>query len=70
MAVVTALADSPYLTNPGEFRHGKLVFFDFVGLFMVVYSAQVGNIMNFAMAFVILLRIVSKITGRRSVKGV
>ena len=70
LAVVKAMADSPYLTHPDEFRHGRLIFFDFVGLFMVVYSARLGSILNFIAAFATFFRVVSKIFQRRRGKGV
>ena len=70
LAVVKAMANSPYLTHPDEFRHGRLIFFDFVGLFMVVYSARVGTILNFIAAFATFFRVVSKILQQRRGKGV
>jgi len=61
LAIVRALADSPYLTHPGEYRHGKLVYFDVVGHFMVVYTERVGFIVNIACLFAVAVRCVSNI---------
>ena len=45
-ALVRGVATSPLLAHPGEYRHGKVVFFDFLGLFMVVYPERLGAIIN------------------------
>ncbi|XP_078574118.1 endoplasmic reticulum metallopeptidase 1-like isoform X1 [Branchiostoma floridae x Branchiostoma japonicum] len=46
LSIVQHLVDSPYLAYPGEYRHGKTVFFDVIGLFMVVYPHHVAIIIN------------------------
>ncbi|CAH1243705.1 Hypp7143 [Branchiostoma lanceolatum] len=46
LSIVQHLVDSPYLAYPGEYRHGKTVFFDVVGQFMVVYPHNVAIIIN------------------------
>ncbi|KAK6733335.1 hypothetical protein RB195_017219 [Necator americanus] len=42
-ATLLHLLQSPYLENPAEFGDQKNVFFDFFGLFVVVYSEGVAN---------------------------
>ena len=37
---------SPLLPNPGEDKHGKMVFFDFLGLFSVVYPERLAVVIN------------------------
>ena len=46
LAVLKGLANSPFLVNPGEYKHGEVVFFDVVGLFMVHYPERLGVIIN------------------------
>eukprot|EP00058_Branchiostoma_floridae_P021432 XP_002606922.1 hypothetical protein BRAFLDRAFT_91691 [Branchiostoma floridae] len=46
LSIVQHLVNSPYLAYPGEYRHGKTVFFDVIGLFMVVYPHHVAIIIN------------------------
>lgn len=48
LAVVTELANSPFLVDPGKDKHGKVTYFDFLGLFMVVYPERLGTILNCA----------------------
>ncbi len=69
LAFVKALANSPYLSEPGEYRHGSLVFFDVVGLFMVFYPARVGYIINAVVATFVFLGIFRKISGSASGPG-
>ncbi|EYC07720.1 hypothetical protein Y032_0069g362 [Ancylostoma ceylanicum] len=45
-ATLLYLLQSPYLDNPAEFGDQKNVFFDFLGLFVVVYSEGVANAVN------------------------
>lgn len=40
------LANSPLLGDPGADRHGKVVFFDILGLFSVVYPERIAVIIN------------------------
>ncbi|XP_025109431.1 endoplasmic reticulum metallopeptidase 1-like [Pomacea canaliculata] len=46
LALLKALVSSPNFVDPGEFRHGSLVFFDFLGLFMIAYPAELATILN------------------------
>eukprot|EP00731_Ephydatia_muelleri_P019134 Em0011g1174a len=52
VALVKGVANSPFLAHPGDYKHGKVVFFDFLGLFMVVYPERVGLILNTAVVLV------------------
>lgn len=63
LALVTALANTPLLPDPGEYRHGRLVFFDVLGHFMIVYPLRVGTILNGITVVVSLLAIAKKIAG-------
>jgi len=58
LAIARAVADSPYLTDPGEYRHGKLIFFDFLGHFMISYTERIGLILNLACLVAVAVRFV------------
>lgn len=45
-ALIGTLADSPQLETPGELAKGAAVFFDFLGLFMIVYSLPFATVMH------------------------
>ena len=64
-----ALADSPLLSDPGEYRHGKLIFFDLVGLFMIHYPARIGTIVNAVVSAVIFIGMARKVMGNGRNKG-
>ena len=53
--MVKEIANSPYLADPGEERHGKVVYFDFIGLVMIVYTHRVGVILNVVTMVTLLL---------------
>ncbi|XP_023577707.1 endoplasmic reticulum metallopeptidase 1 [Octodon degus] len=46
LAVLKYLATSDILTFSSEYRHGKMVFFDVLGLFVIAYPYRVGLIIN------------------------
>ena len=46
MALVRELAMSPFLGNSGPKTRGRLVFFDVLGLFFVVYPEYLAVIVN------------------------
>uniref|UniRef100_A0A8D0FPZ1 Endoplasmic reticulum metallopeptidase 1 n=1 Tax=Strix occidentalis caurina TaxID=311401 RepID=A0A8D0FPZ1_STROC len=50
LAVLKYLATSDKLAKSFEYRHGNVVFFDVLGLFVVAYPARVGTIMNYITA--------------------
>ncbi|CAL1526911.1 unnamed protein product, partial [Lymnaea stagnalis] len=47
LATLKNLASSTKLTDPGEDKHGSMVFFDFLGFFMIAYPQRMANILNF-----------------------
>ena len=61
LALVEAMSDSPYLSDPGEYRHGKQVFFDILGQGMLIYPQRVGTIINMLAVVVVFLGISKKI---------
>ncbi|KAK7484073.1 hypothetical protein BaRGS_00024685 [Batillaria attramentaria] len=46
LALLQGLVSSPLLTNPGDYRHGSLVFFDFIGMFVVAYPKRLAVVLN------------------------
>lgn len=44
--MVRNIVHSAYLADPGADRHGKMVFFDVLGLFSVVYPERISPIIN------------------------
>ncbi|XP_061118200.1 endoplasmic reticulum metallopeptidase 1 [Conger conger] len=46
LAVLKHLAMSEKLADSSEYRHGNMVFFDLLGVFVVAYPARVGTIIN------------------------
>lgn len=54
MALLRAVADSPYLSQPtaGDL-HGKVVFFDILGLMTVVYPERVAMVINLVCALLV-----------------
>ncbi|XP_048877075.1 endoplasmic reticulum metallopeptidase 1 [Brienomyrus brachyistius] len=54
LAVLKHLVMSEKLADSSEYRHGNMVFFDLLGVFMVAYPARVGTIINYMTAVVAL----------------
>lgn len=50
LAVLKYLATSEKLAKSFEYRHGNVVFFDILGLFVLAYPARVGTIINYITA--------------------
>ena len=69
LALVKTLANSPYLADPGEYRHGSVVFFDVVGLFMVLYPARLGVIINTVTVATVIITALRRAMGRTRSSG-
>lgn len=50
LAVLRYLLMSEKLADASEYRHGNMVFFDLLGVFVVAYPARVGTILNYVVA--------------------
>ncbi|KAL7988687.1 hypothetical protein Chor_007606, partial [Crotalus horridus] len=61
LAVLKYLAKSDILTKSQEYRHGNVIFFDVLGMFILAYPARVGAIMNCVIASVAMLYISKKV---------
>ncbi|XP_033736585.1 endoplasmic reticulum metallopeptidase 1-like [Pecten maximus] len=51
LSIVQALATNPKLADPGDDRHGSMVFYDLVGLVVVHYPKRIGSILNCIVSF-------------------
>ena len=48
LALVKEIASSVYLEDPGDEKHGKVTYFDILGLTVVVYPERIGIILNWS----------------------
>lgn len=61
LAVLKYLATSDTLVSSSEYRHGNMVFFDVLGLFVVAYPSRVGSIINCMVVMVVVLYLGKKL---------
>ncbi|XP_069633343.1 endoplasmic reticulum metallopeptidase 1 isoform X1 [Haliaeetus albicilla] len=61
LGVLKYLATSDKLAKSFEYRHGNVVFFDVLGLFVLAYPARVGTIMNYITAAIAFLYLSKKV---------
>ncbi|KAM6184070.1 endoplasmic reticulum metallopeptidase 1 isoform 3-T3 [Erethizon dorsatum] len=61
LAVLKYLATSDMLTFSSEYRHGKMVFFDVLGLFVIAYPCHVGSIINYTVVMTVVLYLGKKL---------
>jgi len=61
LAVVRAIVDSPLLADPADYRHGHLIYFDFVGLFMIILPVQLGTLINVLVIILVTLWFANKL---------
>ena len=69
LALVKSIINSPFLADPGEYRHGAMVFFDFLGVVMVHYPERIGFVLNSAAAALAVLCLLKKFAGFRGKKN-
>ena len=60
LALVKSIMNSPFLANPGEYRHGYMVFYDFLGVVMIHYPERIGLVINMVTAFIVVLCLIKK----------
>ena len=70
LALVKGIVNSPFLAHPGEYRHGVMVFFDFLGVIMIHYPERIGLVINTVTAFAAVLCLIKKFIGFPAKKGV
>ncbi|XP_067137078.1 endoplasmic reticulum metallopeptidase 1-like [Centruroides vittatus] len=61
LGLIENALNSPYLGHPEKFKSGKLVYFDFLGLFFVNYPASIGAILNRIIVVLPLIQIFMRI---------
>ena len=61
LAIVRAIIDSQLLADPAEYRHGHVIYFDFVGLFMVILPVRLGTLVDVVAIFFVVLRFAAKL---------
>ncbi|KAL3869218.1 hypothetical protein ACJMK2_041927 [Sinanodonta woodiana] len=64
MSLLKALASDPKLANPGLDKHGTMVFFDVVGIFLVHYPIRIATIINSIIVAAVFFKL-----GRKAVSG-
>ncbi|OWF56308.1 Endoplasmic reticulum metallopeptidase 1 [Mizuhopecten yessoensis] len=72
LSIVQALATDPKLDDPGDDRHGNMVFYDLVGLVVVHYPKRIGSILNCIIScctFILLWRKATAASMKTSVGG-
>ncbi|WAR23339.1 ERMP1-like protein [Mya arenaria] len=60
LALLKKLSSSSHLIDPGEDKHGTMIFFDFVGYVMIFYPQSVAVMINSALVATIVFRILRK----------
>ena len=55
------IVDSPLLADPAEYRHGRMIYFDFVGLFMIILPVRLGTLINVLAIILVTLRFAVKL---------
>ncbi|XP_001640905.2 endoplasmic reticulum metallopeptidase 1 [Nematostella vectensis] len=68
-SVVKEIANSPLLEDPGEYRHGAMVFFDFLGLLMIHYPERIGVIVNGLTLVITVLCVLQKFLSSQKAYG-
>jgi hypothetical protein len=48
LSLIRSLANAPEVSNPKD-NPGKIIFYDFFGLFMISYTQTVGHVVNYLM---------------------
>ncbi|CAJ0950703.1 unnamed protein product, partial [Mesorhabditis belari] len=66
LSTLKHLLASPYLTSPAEFADEKAVFFDFLGLFVIVYPLNLANSLNLFLIFIIFARVSMKFANKKT----
>lgn len=60
LEVLRYLLMSEKMADASEYRHGNMVFFDLLGVFVVAYPARVGTILNYVVAAATFLYLAKK----------
>ncbi|XP_058287366.1 endoplasmic reticulum metallopeptidase 1 isoform X3 [Hylobates moloch] len=61
LAVLKHLATSDMLAAASKYRHGNMVFFDVLGLFVIAYPSRIGSIINYMVVMGVVLYLGKKL---------
>ncbi|XP_017732929.1 PREDICTED: endoplasmic reticulum metallopeptidase 1 isoform X2 [Rhinopithecus bieti] len=61
LAVLKHLATSDMLAAASKYRHGNMVFFDVLGLFVIAYPSRIGSIINYMVVMGVILYLGKKL---------
>ena len=64
LSMMTRLSQSPLVADPSSDQHGAMVFYDFLGIYLVLYPQRIGWILNTLVAVVTFVFIVLKFSKR------
>ena len=64
LALLKEIANSPFLADPGADRHGKVVFFDILGLTAVTFPERIASIFNILVALAVIASIYFGVSGQ------
>lgn len=65
VALVKEVAASPLLADPGEDKHGKMIFFDLFGLVSVVYPERLAVVINSSFVLISVAAIYFSVSKRK-----
>ena len=60
LGLLRKLSSSPQLANPGDEKHGTMIYFDVVGYMMIYYPQSVAVFINSALVAAILFKILRR----------
>jgi hypothetical protein len=67
LGMLTRLSQSPLVADPSGDQHGAMVFYDFLGIYLVLYPQRIGWILNTLVAVVTFVCIILKFS-KKSVR--
>ena len=68
-AFIKGIANSRYLQNPGEYKHGSSVFFDVLGIFVIHYPKRLHLLMNWITCAAVALYILQRFIRQKFSSG-
>ncbi|KAH8418640.1 hypothetical protein KR222_008079, partial [Zaprionus bogoriensis] len=70
LGIVRALSNAPEMSNTQAYEEGHVVFFDFLGIFMVSYKEDTGKILNYSVAGASLLLVIISVWRMSAVSAI
>ncbi|XP_035827663.1 endoplasmic reticulum metallopeptidase 1 [Aplysia californica] len=69
LSLLKTLSTSMKLVDPGADKHGSMVFFDFLGFFMVAYPKRIAMLLNWTTVIYVYIAFVKRLLRDRSSAG-